>query len=144
MIMFRRATQQAIQSELAKHQLDLELAQRQAAYQQGLILSSTSKGSFVQVPTPMQGPGSIMPISTSAWPLLTTLAAHPYAAAHPYYIELPDRPLAGDKITVYFDGTKWLEDRDFVGRKGQQPLHGGFSLSELEEAKKIMDDCSAA
>jgi hypothetical protein len=152
----------AEQTEILRQQMNLQaaqqaakLAQLQTQAQYATITQVHTTNPFGPVGGPYQQviPNCITSSSTASGPQWVQppmpLPGQVAGWATPYYVQLPAAPREGDKITVHYNNGRWLEDRDVASERmapTQFPRDdaGGFSLDELTEAEKIMDECNAA
>lgn len=100
-------------------------AQTPTYYQNGITTISTGTGPIYA--------GGIIPSQPPVW-------AQP---ANSYYVELPKEPCEGDEITVYYQNGRWLEKKNFLADAEKSTPRGGFSLHEIEEAERIMEELAA-
>ena len=103
---------------------------------------------YATTTVPYAHPGGFTTVtSTGTGPIYSGTAPAWSMPQNAYYVELPKEPCEGDEITVYYQNGRWLEKNNFSDLNAIKPKHlspnGGFSLHEIEEAERIMEELAA-
>lgn len=140
------AQQAQLLAQQQYHQAQLTAAQGVYMPSHTHTITTAHTNPYAQA-TGIQYPGGYATVTSTGMGTIYTQPAMPGGMvwAQPvnsYYVELPKDPCEGDEIVVYYKNGRWLEKKNFIFEEKSTP-RGGFSLKEIEEAERIMEELAA-